>query len=174
MRIRYARGCGGIAAVASDAGAVFIDTAVLMYAGGAPHPLQDPCRDLLELLEQGVLRGVTSAEIVQEILHRFQFSGDPGVGERMARVALDLFAPVLPLTHAVMTRGVGLVATYPSLTARDAVHVATCIEEGVTMIVSPDRGFDDVAEIRRVDPADRAAVLSLTRGGSPGGSSDRS
>jgi hypothetical protein len=50
------------------------------HAGGAAHALQGPCRDLLELIEQGAVRGVTSAEVVQEILHRFQFSGDSAVG----------------------------------------------------------------------------------------------
>ena len=36
--------------------------------------------------------------------------------------------------------------------ARDLVHVATCIHEGITEIVSPDPGFDEVAEVRRIDP----------------------
>ena len=39
------------------------------------------------------------------------------------------------------------------LSARDVVHVATCVHEGITEIVSPDRGFDQVAEVRRIDPA---------------------
>jgi predicted nucleic acid-binding protein len=34
------------------------------------------------------------------------------------------------------------------------VHVATCLQEGISEIVSPDRGFDTVSEIRRIDPAD--------------------
>jgi predicted nucleic acid-binding protein len=49
-----------------------------------------------------------------------------------------------------------LVARYPRLTARDLVHVATCLEEGIAEIVTPDRSFDVVAEIRRIDPADFA------------------
>jgi predicted nucleic acid-binding protein len=49
---------------------------------------------------------------------------------------------------------------YPRLQARDLVHVATCIHEGVTEIVSPDKAFDQVHEVRRIDPtefADRPA-----------------
>ncbi len=41
---------------------------------------------------------------------------------------------------------------YPTLDARDVVHVATCIHEGIPTIVSPDRAFDQVAEVRRIDP----------------------
>jgi predicted nucleic acid-binding protein len=65
---------------------------------------------------------------------------------------LDTFAPVLPITHAVMRRVPDLASRYPRLQARDLVHVATCIHEGITEIISPDRGFDDVAEVKRIDP----------------------
>ena len=71
--------------------------------------------------------------------------------------ALDLFAPVLPITHALMRRVPDLALRYPSLDARDLVHVATCIHEGITEIVSPDRAFDQVAEVRRIDPVEFAA-----------------
>jgi hypothetical protein len=32
--------------------------------------------------------------------------------------------------------------------------VATCLENEIVLIVSPDRGFDSVSEVRRVDPVD--------------------
>jgi predicted nucleic acid-binding protein len=54
----------------------------------------------------------------------------PEVGARIARDALDLFAPVVPITHRVMSRMPELIGLYPSLAARDLVHVATCLEEG--------------------------------------------
>ena len=56
-----------------------------------------------------------------------------------------------------MRRVPDLARKYPSLTARDLVHVATCVHEGITDLISPDRGFDQVAEVRRIDPADLAA-----------------
>ncbi len=76
----------------------------------------------------------------------------------MATDALDTFAPVLPITHAVMRRLPALVAAYPALSARDLVHVATCLVEGIDVIVSPDQAFDQVREIRRVDPLESAAT----------------
>jgi predicted nucleic acid-binding protein len=50
----------------------------------------------------------------------------------------------------------GLIRRYPSLSARDLVHVATCMEERIETIVSSDRGFDAVTEVTRLDPADPA------------------
>ena len=60
---------------------------------------------------------------------------------------------MLPITHATMRRVPDLVEAHPTLAARDLVHVATCLEEGIGEIVSPDRGFDMVAGMKRLDPA---------------------
>jgi predicted nucleic acid-binding protein len=130
----------------------FIDTAVLMYAAGAEHPLREPCRRVLDRVADGELDAVTSVEVVQEVLHRFVAIRRPELGVALAQQTLDLFAPVLPVTHAVMRRMPELVGAYPSLAARDLLHAATCLEEGIDEIISPDRGFDLVNGIRRIAP----------------------
>jgi Predicted nucleic acid-binding protein, contains PIN domain len=133
---------------------VFIDTAVIIYAAGGDHPLRDPCGRIIAGIGDGDIDAVTSAEVIQEILHRHLSVRRSKVARAQAIEALDLFAPVLPITHALMRRVPDLALRYPSLDARDLVHVATCIHEGITKIISPDRGFDQVAEVRRIDPAD--------------------
>ena len=130
----------------------FIDTAVLMYAAGAEHPLREPCARIVASIREGSIEATTSVEVVQELAHRYISIGRAEAARTMATDALDLFAPVLPITHAVMRRVPDLTRRYPLLQARDLVHVATCIHEGITEIISPDRGFDDVAEVRRIDP----------------------
>jgi len=134
---------------------IFIDTAIVMYAGGADHPLRGPCQRLLGRIAEGHLEAVTSVEVIQEILHRFTAIRQIDLGAAMARDAMDLFAPVLPVTHAIMRRMPELVEQHPELAERDLVHVATCVQEGIADIVSPDRGFDTVPGIRRLDPDDR-------------------
>jgi uncharacterized protein len=136
---------------------VFIDTSVVMYAAGGDHPLRDPCQRIIEGISDGSIDGVTSAEVVQEILHRFLAIGRQEEGATLAERTQDLMAPVLPITHALMRRVPLLAGRYPSLAARDLVHVATCLHEGITEIVSTDRGFDQVAELRRIDPTAFAA-----------------
>ena len=133
---------------------VFIDTAVIMYAAGSDHPLRRSCQGILTRVADGELDAVISVEVIQEIIHRFVAIKRPEQGASIARDALDLFAPVLPVTHAVMRRMPELVDGHPSLAARDLVHVATCLDEGIADIVSPDRGFDEVPGIRRLDPED--------------------
>jgi predicted nucleic acid-binding protein len=135
---------------------VFVDTAIVMYAGGGEHPLRDPSRKVLGLIADGDLDGVISVEVIQEILHRFISIRRPDAGQAQATEALDVFAPVLPITHALMRRVPELAQKYPRLSARDLVHVATCIHEGITEVISPDRAFDQVAEVRRIDPTEFA------------------
>ena len=130
---------------------VFLDTAVFMYARGTDHPLREPSRALLQMVAERDLQAVTSAEVVQEILHRYIAVRRATVGVALAREVVTAFRPLLPITHAVAQRMPDLVERYAGLTARDLVHVATCLEEGIDTIVSPDRGFDAVKEIRRLD-----------------------
>lgn len=132
----------------------FVDTAVLIYAAGGPHPLREPSRRFLRQIADGDVEAVTSTEVIQEILHRFTRIGRPEAGAKLARATMDLFAPVLPVTHALMRRLPDLIVQYPRLEARDLVHVATCRHEGIGEIVSPDRGFDAVEGLRRIDPID--------------------
>ena len=136
---------------------VFIDTAIIMYAGGEAHPLREPSRQVLTRIGHGTLDGVISAEVIQEILHRFIRVRRPDMGLAQADEAMDFFAPVLPITHALIRRVPQLAGKYPRLDARDLVHVATCIHEGISEIISPDRAFDEVAELRRIDPSEFAA-----------------
>lgn len=137
---------------------LFVDTAVIMYAAGGDHPLKQPSADIVRRIASGDLGGVTSAEVIQEIAHRFVHAGRPEQAAQLTTFALDLFSPVLPIGQAVVERLPGLIRRYPSLQARDLIHVATCLEERIDAIISPDRGFDKVAELRRIDPADTTAL----------------
>jgi predicted nucleic acid-binding protein len=124
-----------------------------MYAAGREHPLRAPSQRILERVESGALDAVISAEVVQEIVHRYLAMRRPDLAVIAATAAMDLFAPVLPLTDAVMRRVPALARDYPKLASRDLIHVAVCQHEGIAEIISPDQGFDLVTGLRRIDPA---------------------
>jgi uncharacterized protein len=134
----------------------FLDTPIFMYAGGADHPFRASCGAILRRVDEGDLDATTSVEVVQEILHRYMSIHRADTGIAMAREVLDAFAPVLPVTHAMVRRVPDLAHAYPALSARDLIHVATCLVEGIEVIISPDRAFDQVREIRRLDPIEAA------------------
>ena len=136
---------------------IFVDANILMYAAGGDHPLRTPCRQIVDRIGARALQAATSVEVVQGILHRYLSIGRSAGGIALAEQTMDLFAPALPITHALMRRVPDLAARYPSLAARDLIHVATCIHEGITEILSTDRGFDAVRELRRIPPEEFAA-----------------
>jgi uncharacterized protein len=44
---------------------------------------------------------------------------------------------------------------------RDAIFAAQALNRGIDAILSPDRGFDSIPGLERIDPADAEAVATL-------------
>jgi predicted nucleic acid-binding protein len=129
------------------------DTAVFVYAVGADHPYRDPCRRIVAAARDGSVAGEASVELVHELAHVLvRRGGDRAralklTGAAASLVRLHDFSPGdLPL---VMT----LLADHPALDVRDAVFAATALNRGVALILSPDRAYDEVPGLDRLDPA---------------------
>ncbi|MEO6121970.1 MAG: type II toxin-antitoxin system VapC family toxin [Acidimicrobiales bacterium] len=135
------------------------DTAVFVYAVGGEHRYQEPCRHLVRLAGQGLLVGDASVELLQELLHvRARRTGDRAGAVRLTRQVATL-CRLHDVEAADLRRALGLFETHDGLGARDAVHAATALNRGIDAIVSPDRAFDAVAGLERIDPARAADVL---------------
>ena len=50
---------------------IFVDTNVFMYAVGRDHPLRRPAREFFEASLEVGDRLVTSAEVLQELMHAY-------------------------------------------------------------------------------------------------------
>jgi predicted nucleic acid-binding protein len=133
---------------------IFLDTNVFLYAAGGEHRLREPARRILRLLEAGTLAATTSVEVVQELTFVLWRRGLHRQGRELARIVLRLFPAMLPLTRADLELALSVLDRSPSLTPRDAVHVATMRRHGIDTIASADRHFDDVSGIRRIDLAE--------------------
>lgn len=94
----------------------------------------------------------TSAEVVQELLHRYLALGRPEDAKLSALHFMTLVPEVLPVTRATLLAAAGLIDELPGLSARDLLHVAVMRQHGLAQILSVDRHFDTVAGIRRMDP----------------------
>ena len=109
------------------------------------------CQAILRLASAGRETCLTSAEVLQEVLHvllRQNQSTRVLLAIRLATQAVD----VVPLT----VEEVIAAAETPvpaGLSARDRIHLATMRHYGITNIISADRAFDDVPGITRLDPA---------------------
>lgn len=129
---------------------IFIDSNVPMYLVGAAHPLKAVARARLEEAISGGERLVTSAEVLQEILHRYV-----AIERREAiRPALDAILGVVdevyPIERADVEKAAEVLAGRLRISARDALHVAVMARRRVKRILSFDGGFDGVPGIERI------------------------
>jgi len=143
----------------NQAETLFIDTNIPMYAAGGEHPYKESSQQVLDRLFHGELRGATNAEVHQEILHRFLALRLPDIARDMSDRFQTLVPTVIPVTLQDIVRVRDLSLRYGSLPARDLVHVATMLNNGFRTIVSADRHFDQVVEIRRLDPTEAAGAV---------------
>lgn len=129
---------------------IFVDSNVPMYLVGAAHPHK---ADAQRLLETAVAAGeglVTSAEVLQEILHRYVAIGRREAIQPAFDAILGVVDEVHPVTVADVERAKSIVLGSPLLSARDALHVAVMEREGIVQILSFDAGFDGMPGVTRL------------------------
>ena len=129
---------------------ILIDSNVPMYLVGASHPHKADAQRLLERAAADRLRLVTDAEVLQEILHRYVAIGRRDAIQPAFDALLGVADEVFPIDAATAERAKTIVLAYSSLSARDAIHVATMQQHGITRIMSFDAGFDAVPGLTRL------------------------
>ena len=129
---------------------ILIDSNVPMYLVGADHPHKTDAQRLLERLALDNRRLVSDAEVLQEILHRYVAIRRPDAIHPAFDALLGAVDEVFPVTVENVTSARGILLASPTLSARDAIHVAVMRQHGVEEILSFDRAFDDIPGIRRI------------------------
>lgn len=136
-----------------------VDTNVILYALVEATPaFAASCRRLLDAVVDGRAPGVTSAAVLEEVLHVSATIPDERF-RATAGIAYAMFTPLLPVTDDIIRRALDV--DHPGLGANDRVHVATCRANDIPAIVSADRAFDGVPGLRRIDPLDTSSVDRL-------------
>src|SRR6476661_4477297 len=121
-----------------------------MYLVGAAHPNKVGAR---RVLEEAVAAGeslCTDAEVLQEILHRYTAIRRSGEIDPAFDALLTIVDVVYPIDRTDVERARRLLRTTPTLSARDALHVAVMQGRDIDRILSFDVGFDGIPGIARV------------------------
>jgi hypothetical protein len=119
----------------------FVDTNVFMYAVGGPHPLREEARRFFEESLAGSRALVTSAEVLQELLHAYL----PVNREATLDAAIALVDGTVERIWAVEAADArlarALATEHPVLGARDLIHVACCRRREVPDVMTFDRAL---------------------------------
>ena len=129
---------------------IFVDSNIPMYLVGASHPHKTNAQRLLEKLIREHQRLVTSAEVLQEILHRYVAIDRRDAIQPAFDALTGVVDEVLAVDRAAVERAKRIVLEYQRLSARDAVHLAVMEQHGIDRILSFDRDFDGFPGITRL------------------------
>jgi predicted nucleic acid-binding protein len=141
---------------------MYVDTTIFMYAMGSESRFRDPCARILRAgaAETAVL--VTSAETLQEVLHRYRSIGR----HSDIRAAFDAISAavqrILPVTHEDVEEAGRLgerTSGGSGASARDLVHAAVARRQGLREILTVDAGFASIPGVVVVDPLEWVNTL---------------
>ena len=137
------------------------DTGVFIYALGGEHSYREPCRAILREVQDRRL----AAEASVELIHEFTYVRMRQV-ERRADAVRSAYTIMRSFSlHAVETsdieRALDLWCEHERLDMRDAIFAAQALNREIDAILSPDKGFDGIPGLERIDPADAGAVATL-------------
>lgn len=129
---------------------IFVDSNIPMYLVGAPHANKDAARAAVERCISRGERLVTSAEVMQEILHRYVAIRRPDAIQPALDALLGLVDEVFAIEALDVTNARDVLATRAQMSARNALHVAVMKRRGVDTVLSFDAGFDAVGWLERL------------------------
>ncbi len=141
---------------------LLLDTGVFVYALGGEHSYREPCRAILRQVQQRRIEAEASIELIHEFAYiRARRERDRAEAAHWAH-AIGRSVPLHAVERGDIDRALELWCEHERLDMRDALFAAQALNRGIDAILSPDRGFDGIPGLRRIDPADRAAVASLS------------
>jgi predicted nucleic acid-binding protein len=134
----------------------FLDANIfLRYLTRDDEAKADACFRLFQRLKSGQERATTSEVIIAEVVYvlaaRALYNLRPD--EISARLRPLLAVRGLKIAHKrSCLRALDLYATYPFLDFEDALAVAEMERQGMNTILSYDRDFDRLEQVRREEP----------------------
>lgn len=131
---------------------IFIDSNIPMYAAGGESPHKDACIAFLQRVIDGEVAGLSSAEVLQEILHRYRAIRQLQKGCAVYEAFRALPIRWLEVTVQDTDYAKNLLADTTQLSSRDALHLAVMHRAHVTRIVTYDHGFLGIRGITVYEP----------------------
>lgn len=129
---------------------VFIDSNVPMYLIGSDHPLKFRAQSLLRELIISRRRLVTSAEVMQEICHRYCAIRRVDSIQKAFDALYGIVDDIIAVTRDDIEKSKGILLEYPGVAARDSLHAGMIRNLGITELFSFDSDFDIFPWIARI------------------------
>jgi hypothetical protein len=127
----------------------FVDSNLFIYAVGRSHPLRDEARAFFAAAGREGTPLVTSAEVLQELLHVYLPVQRAATLDAALELASRSVDRVLPVEAADVEQARTLLDEHPALAARDLLHLAICRRHGINDLRTFDRGLQAAFKRRK-------------------------
>lgn len=124
-----------------------------MYTAGAQHPNKRASEQFMNKIAVGDIRACASTEMLQEILHRYSSVGRMDLACAVYDQVVAACPEILGVEPADLHLARDILRDTRGISARDAVHAAVMLNNGIEWIASFDRHFDRIPGIKRLEPA---------------------
>jgi predicted nucleic acid-binding protein len=120
---------------------IFVDSNVFMYAVGRSHPLKIEAQKFFLDSGNDGKRLVTSAEVLQELLHVYLPVERMETLDAAMKLATQGIDEIIPIDSAAVLHARNLVDKFPGLTARDLLHLSVCQLHSIKELKTFDRNL---------------------------------
>ena len=127
-----------------------MDSNVPMYLVGRDQRLKSITQLLVKQLIEAGQRLVTDAEVLQELLHRYNAINRAEAAFPAMLALLDIVDVVFPIDEVDILRAAAITQGTEQWSARDAVHLAIMERHDVREILSFDSDFDRWPGLTRI------------------------
>ncbi len=118
-----------------------------MYAAGDESPYKSACLSFLEKVRDAEINAVSSAEVLQEILHRYRSIDRLTDGMRVYDSIRSLPVRWMEILPEDVDHAKNLLLSLRNISSRDALHIAVMHRAGIRKIVTYDQGFLGIESI---------------------------
>lgn len=118
---------------------IFVDSNVFIYAVGRSHPLRAEAQSFFLNSSKKGKRLVTSAEVLQELLHVYLPVERTDTLDAALELASKGVDQIISIDSAAILHARYLVDNFPGLTARDLLHLSVCQLHKIKELKSFDR-----------------------------------
>lgn len=133
---------------------LYLDTNIFIYLADNSSPFNKSCRDLIKFCQKHKIRITTSTETFQEIIHYAKNTKQLSSGIIIAEKVLLLIDGIYSIDKKTIEIYLQQVKKYSSAKSRDLIHLAVCLENEISEIITFDKDFKQFKEIRTITPAD--------------------
>jgi len=120
---------------------IYVDTNVFIYAVGRAHPLRSEAQDFFISSRASGKKLVTSAEVLQELLHVYLPVGRVETLDAALELAIGGTDEIFPVETDFVMHARRLVGRHPALSARDLLHLSVCQLKKIKDLKTFDRGL---------------------------------